>query len=1032
MPYRRGNFIANRSQAEAITHPPAPLMILAGAGTGKTTTLVHRILYLIEELQAEPASILAITYTEKAAQELKDRIIAAVGVSAEVMTVATFHAFCYQIVKENTPRPPTLIDDGDAVFLLLDRFDQLGPLRSREFVSDPVRAVTVSFIPFINRLRDELIDPAEMPVPEADSMPPDTRAQLADLRLVYERYKAWKGDLNQVDFGDMILQCRDFLENDSELLHQLQERYRHLIVDEFQDNNDALNTILGNIAQVHGSITVVGDDDQVIYGFRGASGYNIRDFLRRYSGREDFKKVSLESNYRSTQPILDLANAVIKNNRLREPKELLAHRQPPNPSRPRLLQGDTATQNAALPGMIRELTTGKGYSFGQIAVLCRTRRQVREAARHLRQAHIPVHFFLTEYFKIPALRQLMAWCQVVARGPHADDALYRLLETSLGSGTAQAIFSRYRRRDPTPRLELIRREADKLRREADPPAGGPGGVRVPPAGEPAGAQEKGRVQRKPSGLPGGEKLDHLLEDITYLQSEMDRKKLPADEMVWLICRRIRLLRPLVQRYEWRDRVALVNLGATLQRSQDFTRRHREDNSLYRFVLYMDTLQQAGSISALVPQGPQLSSAVIITTIHGAKGRQFPVVIVPYNQVQRFPVNFRASKVLTSPPEDWLDWLDGDAPTPAERHREEERRLFYVAVTRAQDRLILLAPEKRTSPFIKEIPDKMIERSIMEPVTNQQPGEGIDTLRLEYEQRITEALANDQFDLIPPLLAAVRRLAEVQAGKQPSWGAEPWEKELKTRLEKQPPVTLPDTLALSASAMETYAQCPLKYRLGYIDKIPETAGKPQLIFGSIIHRVLEVYHREGLKTEAELLELLDKHWQPEGFDYASREASFKEQGVELLQRYHRYLGSNPPEVVATEYPFQFELEKCSIRGVIDRIDRSEKGYRVLDYKTSRTTTPARDSLQLAIYSLFLTRRPDLEFGGLPEAADLFFLRHEEEPVRSHSFTAEELDGVGQKIQAVVSGIRNREFDYNTGYHCQWCDYQHLLCPAWEED
>ena len=160
MPYTHGKFKANITQHKAITHPPAPIMILAGAGTGKTTTLIHRIIYLIQNYKTDPKSILAITYTEKAARELKDRIIDVIGQSAEQMTVSTFHAFCFNLVKDFKPSgaTPILLEESEAAFLLLNRFDELGPFKSREFPQHPIQAVTNSFIPFFNRTRDELIE----------------------------------------------------------------------------------------------------------------------------------------------------------------------------------------------------------------------------------------------------------------------------------------------------------------------------------------------------------------------------------------------------------------------------------------------------------------------------------------------------------------------------------------------------------------------------------------------------------------------------------------------------------------------------------------------------------------------------------------------------------------------------------------------------------------------------------------------------------------------------------------------------------
>ncbi|MEC7745551.1 MAG: ATP-dependent helicase, partial [Candidatus Neomarinimicrobiota bacterium] len=308
----------NEKQLTAITHPPGPLMILAGAGTGKTFTLETRIIHLIDHYTIDPKYILAITYTEKAAQELKSRIVDRVGIQAYAMTVNTFHSFCFRVLKEFSIGPlPQLLDESEAIHMFLERFDELKPFASDEFPLDPQKAVTESFIPCFNRMKDELINPDQMEIPEATDDGPITEEianQLRDLKRIYPMFQAWKKKINVVDYGDMILSAYTLLTSDPSVLKEVQDQFRHIIVDEFQDNNFALNEIMGLIAGQRKFITVVGDDDQVNYSFRGANSYNIQAFEDRYAGHTDYKPVALEKNYRSSQPILDLANASISHN----------------------------------------------------------------------------------------------------------------------------------------------------------------------------------------------------------------------------------------------------------------------------------------------------------------------------------------------------------------------------------------------------------------------------------------------------------------------------------------------------------------------------------------------------------------------------------------------------------------------------------------------------------------------------------------------------------------------------------------------
>ena len=993
MPFSRGAFTANPDQTRAITHPPAPLMVVAGAGTGKTTTLIQRIIYLIEEHAIDPATILAITYTEKAAQELKDRILAEVGTAAEPLTVGTFHAFCYSIVREFGYRPehqPILIEEGDAIFMLLNRFDELGPFTSRELPLDPVRAVSESFLPFLKRLQDELTTPAHITVPEAAEDPGEAEyiAQLHDLLRVARCYKQWKQAANLVDYGDMIQYCYNLL-NDHSLLPKLQQRFRHLIIDEFQDNNFALNEIIHRLGGKRQSITVVGDDDQVIFSFRGASAYNISDFRQRYNQHPVYAEITLTENYRSCQPILMAANAVITNNRERITKNLVNPLRPQG-SRPHLIQGTTNQQNAALPDLVKDYLD-KGFTPGDITILCRTRSQVKEAAHQLELARVPVNVFIAEYFQLPVIRDLLAWCQVAGRGTRSDAAFYRLLCAAVRPNTARKFYRVHHRHDLTSRLELLR------------------------------PQEK----ESPD-------LAELYRLIDHFREQALGQGRTAAEMVVEICRATRLLSPYVRRYELTDRTALANAGDFISRALAFNKRHPDNNSLQNFTRYMETLERSNVIAAREPRPFNYRNAILVQTIHKAKGLEYPVVIIPYNQVQRFPLNYRPGKFVNTPPANCLQTAAFTIPDPKELHRQEERRLFYVAMTRAKDELLLLAPPKRTSPFIKEIPATLIRTTTMAEAKTTPNSAQENDLRIIYEQRLAAAISQDQYDLSRDLVNALERLQGLARGKAVTWGDSDWETELQARLKKQPLPAVPEHPVLSASAIETYDKCPLKYQLVYIDNIPETAEKPQLVFGNIIHQVLEYFHHDNLHTERELLDLLERFWQSEGFDYESREISFKKQGVDLLKRYYRYIQANPPEVLQTEYKFKFELNFCTIIGKIDRIDRIADGLKVVDYKTGKTVTKPQNSLQLAVYCLYLTQHTTGELLGLPAQASLLFLRESDQPEHSHSFSGVELEGFKAQINHVVEGIKNREFEFKKGRHCDWCDYKTLLCPAWEEE
>ncbi len=988
MIYKRGTFIANASQSAAITHKLAPLMIIAGAGTGKTTTLLHRIYHLIEHYKLYPENILTITYTEKAAEELKTRIVNDIGDTAKTMTISTFHAFCYNIVKENQypfKSAPILMENGDAIYLFLQNFDELDPFESRQFAIDPIKSITKSFIPFINRIRDELFNPAQKDNPEIDDefITIETIAQLNDLKRIYPLFQNWKKEQNFVDFGDMILNCYDLLKTNKSVLNQIQNQYKYIIIDEIQDNNFALNEVIGQIVGSNGQITVVGDEDQVIYSFRGASMQNVTAFRNKYKNHDNYLEISLEENFRSTQEILNVANNSISNTKNREHRQLISYDNKSG-EKPHLFQSENQFHSMLISNLINELSNK--YDFQDMVVLCRTKSQVKSISSHLSQKNIPTRTYLINYFEIPEIKDLLAWCNLIAETQYQDSGLYRILSTFTDEMTANNLFNRYSKRDYTPRFELIQYiENNKIRKFVD---------------------------------------------LVIKLRELNHKK-NASEMVWEICVLSKVLRLLLNGYEWKDQLALLNLGQFINRSIGFSARHKKSNTLKSFVYYMNVLQESNGIQTIYPIEKHTSQTILVNTIHGVKGGEYPVVFMPYNRSASFPLNFKKSKLIEHPPDEWLSYSTENQLSLKEQHIEEERRLFYVGITRAKDLLYLFAPNKATSIFIKELNKDLLKVSSMEINTIKKEKKTYSILRNNYEKRLANALNQNQFSLAKDFLNAIERIDQIEKGKTIILGNSDWEIELKSFLKKPLEVETPKQLKLSASSIETYEQCPLKYRLSNIDKIPQVSSKPQLTFGNIIHRVLEQFHQPNCKqTQERILKLLDANWESIGFDYETQEVDFKRQGVELLTKYYNYLTKYPVNVIEREFQFSFEIEDIIINGKIDRIDRNEKGYNVIDYKTSKKATKANNNIQLAIYSMYLQQEKQLEFAGIPESTALYFLR-EEEPIRTHKDSVTELKEMRNKILEVGENIRNNKFAPCKGYNCEWCDYKNLLCPEWEE-
>ncbi|NOZ74075.1 MAG: ATP-dependent helicase, partial [FCB group bacterium] len=333
-------------QRRAITTTPGPLMILAGAGTGKTFTILRRVIHQVRQGRMHPNQVVILTYTEKAARDLHRKLKELDFPEGEELVVSTFHSFCIRLMKEFNPdilANKTLIEKGDHLFLLARKIDTMDFLRSPVFRSDPLKAIQQSFIPFFSRARDELFTPndlrerlnalTEQELSDLNLFPgisprlePDERQlQLHDLVDVYAKYQEWKAEQGWMDYGDMILHCWQLIEKDTDIITEIRKRYRHFIIDEYQDNNYALNKIIRRILGTKPSLTVVGDQDQCIYSFRGANYFTVQDFENTYLMNHPNRKVTLEENFRSTTEILNLANAVISQDPNRIDKKLVAY-----------------------------------------------------------------------------------------------------------------------------------------------------------------------------------------------------------------------------------------------------------------------------------------------------------------------------------------------------------------------------------------------------------------------------------------------------------------------------------------------------------------------------------------------------------------------------------------------------------------------------------------------------------------------------------------------------------------------------------
>ncbi len=1005
------------SQYQAITYPQGPLLILAGAGTGKTSTLILRIEHMIHKGLWEPRHVVLLTFTDRARDDLVHRVREELGNIAEEIAISTFHRFCNRLVREYGSSPDAeklLLQEDDITFLLLNRFDELTFLQSHSFKTDPVSAVTKSFVPFFNRIRDELISPTELELKLSrteltadflttqfpgisDRVETDEYLrQFRDLVRVYRSYQAWKQELGVVDYGDMILDCWEMLNGDLDTINLVRHQFRHIVIDEYQDNNYALNRIAAVIMGDRPDITVVGDEDQCIYSFRGANYYNIRDFRNKYGTEENHGEIALEDNHRSTQEILDVANLSIAHDKNRTPKMLRSSTKRRGPKTAWHV-GERREMLTGIPSLVNGLIRW-GKHFGDIAVLCRTWNHVDEVAQALQRASIPTDVFVERFFSVREIRDVLAWAHLICGDSKAEMSLFRLLTDYLGRQFAESFFRAYDARiheDLVESLNAFVSKTDLLPTE-------------------------------------NERLTEFLEKIEVLRRELKQNR-PADEMVWEILSVTDLLKHVRRNYRYAHRLALANVGHLLSLAESFSLRE-DPKTVDRWLRYMSVLALQGNRHAIQPEFHDTSIATQVMTVHGSKGLQFPVVIIPFLRSGSFPINYSPSGSIDRLPDEWYNWPRPEGLTPREEHLNEERRIFYVAATRAMEELHLFGPEKAQSVFLKEILNETyeyVERQDMKEQQTLRSRNSKSVLKQRLLVELNRELSAHQYANAHTIIDAIGIVEET--GGLPEGHAYSRMISDTSSIADRETAETGETVSLSASRVEQYDTCPYKYRLSKVDGVPERKSRVQMEFGIIIHNVLEEFHESQDQSLELLSSLLEKHWRQESFEYSIREEEFKSQGIQLLTDYFKFFQPTRPDILATEANFDFTLPDMSVRivGKIDRIDREGDSLTVIDYKTSKNKEKAKTSLQLALYTEAIRRNAVEGVTGEAGSAYFHFLRHPEDPIESHIFEERDLKIQMRKVGKVASGIRKREFEPKTGWHCNTCDYRDFLCPAWEE-
>lgn len=953
----------NKEQIQAIKYPKGPLLIIAGAGTGKTTVITERIKYLILSKKAKVNEVLALTFTEKAAREMEERVDVAMPYGYTQMWISTFHSFCDRVLRREAlhigfdPKYH-LMTEAEAVLFIrknLFKFD----LNYFRPLGNPNKFIS-GMLHHFSRLQDEdvaanqYLDWAKSKLKNQKSKPKEEKIEIVkwlELAGAYKTYEELKVKEGLMDFGDLIVKTLKLFRDRPNILSEYQKLFKYILVDEFQDTNYAQNELAVLLSKKTKNITVCGDDDQSIYRFRGAAVSNIIQF-RKYFPK--LKIVVLTKNYRSSQEILDRAYDLIQHNnpdRLEAvekiDKKLVSQRGIRGEEIDFIHLDRVENEAASVARKIEETKKDKEIDWRDFAILVRANNHFEPFGRALARRGIPYQFLGPgRLFKQPEIIDLISYLKVLY---NLEDSVsfYRLLSIDYFDISA---------RD----LVVVGNYARRLNKSFFEACEGIESVFV-------SQQTKIKIKK-------------ILEIINRHLKLIRRES--AGQLLYYFLSDTGLLQKMLSPETPEAEKRAANISKFFDKIKTYEVDH-EEATVTAVVDWLELASELGESPLAADTDWANNNAVNILTVHSAKGLEFGVVFLVNLVDSRFPTIERREQIPIP------DALIKEVLPVGDYHLEEERRLFYVGMTRAKDLLLFSAAdyygegkrEKRLSPFIFEA---LGERA----VSSEKVPDSVKQLSfLDYSAPQT---LNTKYD-IPKLHIDY----------------------------------------LSYSQIETFRICPLHYKLKYIYKIPTPPSSSQS-FGNTFHATMKAFYESLIKgerpTEKLMYALLAEKWIAEGYLGKKHEQRSFEKAKKFLRYYLKNTFNPKVKPVAMEQPFVVRLNDLKVGGKIDRVDVIGDEVEIIDYKTGANPISQKEAdgdLQLSIYALAATSIPEFPFARDPEKVKLSLYYFDNPQIITTTRSKEQLNTARDIIEDYKKQIEQSDFTCSGSMLCQNCEYS-LFC------